>query len=82
MINLFKRKPKLLQLGPTVAIDPTVVTAIYPKCRALVIRFSGIGVMEVERNDLYRGLSINDAAAMILAATEGQWPNVGTEGQD
>lgn len=52
-MNIFKRK-KLVQIGPSVFIDVNEIVAVYPEGDFLTIRFSGVGVMKVAIDDLFK----------------------------
>lgn len=63
---MFWKKRKLMQIGPTAAVDPKEITAIYIEDGKLVIRFSGIGVIKLHRNQLHETLV--DTYQKLLAA--------------
>lgn len=67
MHNPFKRKPKLLQIGPTIAVDPKLITAIYRKNGMLTIRFGGIGIIEIEGGELFK--TIKETFELLLSKT-------------
>ncbi len=62
---MFWNKRKLMQIGPTAAVDPSLISAIYTKGSVLVIRFSGIGVIELESKDLFDSIETTWAKLAI-----------------
>lgn len=56
--------PMLLRIGETAAVDPLMITAMYRKDGKLVIRFGGIGIMELTKTDLYK--SVQDTFNQLL----------------
>ncbi|QDJ96290.1 hypothetical protein Xoosp13_103 [Xanthomonas phage Xoo-sp13] len=50
--------PQLLRIGPCTAIDVTCITAVYKKNGNLIIRFGGIGTIEVPPAELYSTIQL------------------------
>ena len=51
-------QPKLLLIGTSTAVDPSLITAMYIKDGDLVIRFSGIGYMQVSPFQLFKSVEL------------------------
>lgn len=54
----------LRQIGPTTVIDLNTIKAIYRKDNLLVIRFGGIGYIELYKSDLF--YSMEETAKKLM----------------
>lgn len=61
----FKRSPqRILELGPDTLIDLNQVSGVYTEGNLLVIRIGGMGVIKLERSQLFNK-SIHEAYQSI-----------------